>query len=173
MFRKLTKLLFNEEEIVSDETKKTPVGEAHQDIPKLKSFSHETPAEPVLETADEAPVVEKKKPMMITIEDQPLEPVVKKSKIQRKQTQYEPQEVLSPIYGSKEKKSSEKVVSSVQGESRRLKSSVISPMFGNVAYESEDTALIFEDLSLEAMLEKDEAQEVQVSFFDFDKEESK
>ena len=178
MFRKLTKMLFNEEEIVTDETKETPVYEVKQEIPPLKSFTgvEVTPVEKVevvqSEPSDVQEEAVKKKSMMINIEESPTNPIVKTSKIQRKPVQYEPQEVLSPIYGSKEQPAGDKPKPTYQAESRRPRSSVISPMFGNVEAEPTPRDMQLEDLSLETMLEKEEAQEVQVCLFDFDKESS-
>lgn len=200
MFRKLTSLLFEEEEVISEEDLHNEE-EEHYDIPEIKPITSQTNKtssekqdlveEVKTENSDEKITDEtfdkedksKKKSQKITVDDNEINLRTKKQKKSKtvnasdieKKPEYQRQEIISPIFGGPEKPSStEKPINfdqPIRKEEKKssTKTTVISPMHGMV---EEETNEIFDknllNYNLQDMLNpKEEADEVQVSLYDF------
>ena len=198
MLRKLASFFFQEEEIILEEDLKAESEENYK-IPEIKPMkarravekpveseskvfeaekqspveARSTEEEPVIETV--SPEIAQNKSKKITADSQASlqRPVDKRSvNIPVEKEEYQPQEIISPIFGGSQKEGPKKVPSKVSKEvleDKRSKTTVISPMFGLMEEDSND---IFDknlmNYDLRDMLSANEdAEEVQVSLYDF------
>lgn len=201
MFKKIASLLFKEEEIIIEEeiedkeddlnipqlkplTPKKPVTDNLQTGNVSEPVRTYTP-KPVQEiekveiNIEPEESAKPRKTVMITADDnlalesQPKNSKEKdsKNKFERRQSTYQPKDIISPIYGGPTS-STEPLKSSVSTEAKKKKpvTSVISPMYGAVQIEEEtveiDESLLNLDVS-EMISEERNQEEVQVSLYDY------
>ncbi|CAM3608121.1 hypothetical protein G7061_07485 [Erysipelothrix sp. HDW6B] len=211
MFKKLTSLLFKEEEIVIEEEieKHDKKEEESLVIPNLKPMvakPKETKVEPASVVSTPAPTFkdsqkeeihnsaestqETRKSMMIDV-DIDTHPEVKESKVKteektsaRREVKYQRKEIISPIFGGSD--NGAEPLSNAKphyqdAKSRAPKTSVISPMFGQIEVTEPVHEQISEDVMdmdvTELLAPERTEEEVQVSLYDYleelDKHESK
>lgn len=186
MFRKLTSLLFKEEEVVFEQDLGS---QEHDDldIPELKPMTapkrtvirEEIIEEPVIETPrTQEVVVEETRRKTVRIDaDAPLEEV-KEIKLKKEVTarvqaaQYQPKEIISPMFGGSNKATAARteVKQASDAKKRTAKTTVISPMFGAISTydEPKEETIVDMDLDITDMLSPDRVEEdVQVSLYDF------
>lgn len=198
MLRKLAAFFFDEEEIVLEEDLKKDVEENYRipEIKPLKAKSKESiVSKTVNEEKKTTAFQEEEKPetkvdfsdveiietpqdraksKKITVDRDEFS-VKKKEIVQPKipkvkeiQEDYQPQEIISPIYGGSDKEPSKPIVIKENVKNKR-QTAVISPMYGLVEDEDEEVfneELLNYDLSDMLSASKD-AEEVQVSLYDF------
>lgn len=196
MFRKLASLLFEEEEIIveEEELQKDPQ-DKHYEIPPIKGIkasetteSNQTikkevkekeiqkPEKEKIERFDEELSLNNSKIQRIDVED-PIEKARKEKKLKKKKLEkviqedivYEPQEIISPMFGGDEKKKEPIKIPAVRKQSEDEESGIISPMYGKVQRDvKKEPAEEILNLDLEDMVQpKGDNQEIQVSLYDY------
>ncbi|HEY4537548.1 MAG TPA: hypothetical protein VIG45_03710 [Erysipelothrix sp.] len=187
MFKKLASFLFEEEEIIVEEEELHPHKEANYEIPKLDGIKARNQKEqesiakpietPVSEKVEATPVIkEKEMPNKIQRIDVDgaekkavKEKVVKPAPQAKVETVYQPQEIISPIFGGSEKKAEPIRLNKPKKQVKQTENSIISPMYGIVTEEQQNkVAKEVLEYDLEDMLSPEKGpSEVQVSLYDY------
>ena len=191
MFKKLASFLFEEEEIIVEEEELHTHKEPNYEIPKLdgikaksekvqkvqeKEVLKQVEVEPTVlnkEENKEAVVKTTNKIQRIDVDgiekkvakEKPVTPTEKP----QQESVYQPQEIISPIFGGSEKKAEPIRLNKPKKPSKQSDNAIISPMYGIVNEEKEmniDQEIL--EYDLEDMLSPQKGPaEVQVSLYDY------
>lgn len=191
MWRKLTSLLFEEEEVVLEEEevkvenisikpvevmKEEPIKNYNlEDTVEIKAVENIIIEE---ETVQEVPVKEEpKKSFRIDLDDTPEQepevakekPVIKIYDQEKTEASYRSKSILSPMHGGSEEVASDTPVVAPKKPSSITQ--VISPMYGSVSQDDTAREVLSEtmmDINLEKMIDEEEGDdEIQTSLYDF------
>lgn len=187
MWRKLTSLLFEEEEIILEEEELQPRKEAKETkIEPIKPLKDKKLVEDTSDTIEIDAIDETfvethletekpKKSVMIDLEED------KESKVKehiprifdttKAKEEYKKRSILSPMHGGDDTDESPQTIKDTQVKKHKPVTQVISPMYGSI-HEEESEEEVFEDklmdIDLKGMIyEEENDDEVQTSLYDF------
>lgn len=183
MFRRLTTLLFEEEEVNLEEEEHVLEEVTISSVPVLKAPEAVPPKVDTMElktvedlaskekNVDQEPSEKSKGFHRIDIEEK-KEPsrVSKPHHFEREKMEYKRRNILSPMHGGSEKELAKEPIS-VPSKSSKTLTKIISPIYGNIELDESHAETLSEkmmDIDLRKMIDDEESDaEIQTSLYDF------